>query len=55
MEKAYTNESLSRKRNKGQIQIGWSLPHYIENGIAKIPYKRILIRRKKAEPIVEAK
>lgn len=39
--------------NKGQIQIGWSLPHYVENGVAKIPYKRILIRRKKTEPIVE--
>ena len=36
-----------KQGNKGQIQIGWPLPHYIENGIAKIPYKRILIRRKK--------
>ena len=44
-----------KQGNKGQIQIGWPLPHYIENGIAKIPYKRILIRRKKAEPIVEVK
>ena len=35
-----------KQGNKGQIQIGWSLPHYIENGVAKIPYKRILIRRK---------
>jgi hypothetical protein len=39
--------------NKGQIQIGWSLPHYVENGVAKIPYKRILIRKKKNEEIVE--
>ena len=35
-----------KQGNKGQIQIGWSLPHYIENGVAKIPYKRIFIRKK---------
>lgn len=31
--------------NKGQIQVGWPLPHYIDNGIAKIPYKRLFIRK----------
>ena len=33
--------------NKGQISIGWPLPYFInEKGLAIIPYKRILIRRK---------
>jgi hypothetical protein len=35
-----------KRGNKGQIQIGWPLPHYIENGVAKIPYKRIFIRKR---------
>ena len=41
--------------NTGSYKEGNRLASYIHNGIAKIPYKRILIRRKKAEPIVEAK
>lgn len=32
--------------SKGEISIGWPLPHYVANGKAVIPYKRILIRRK---------
>lgn len=41
-----------KQGNKGQIQIGWPLPHYIENGVAKIPYKRIFIRKNDSlEPI----
>lgn len=32
--------------NKGQISVGWSLPHYVENNKAVIPYKRIFIKHK---------
>ncbi len=32
--------------NKGQISVGWPLPHYVENNKAVIPYKRIFIKRK---------
>lgn len=37
--------------NTGSYKEGNRLASYIHNGIAKVPYKRILIRRKKAEPI----
>ena len=34
--------------NKGQIKVGWPLPYYVDkDGRAIIPYKRVLIRRKK--------
>ena len=41
--------------NTGSYKEGNRLASYIHNGMAKVPYKRILIHKKKAEPIVEVK
>ena len=44
-------ELYYKQGNKGQISVGWPLPYFINNeGLAIIPYKRILIRKKNNKP-----